>query len=80
MRFDVIWSNPPIRIGKEALHELLMEWLPRLASGSHAYLVVQRNLGSDSLILTAEHLGDGYEVGKYASSKGYRVIDVHKLA
>lgn len=28
----------------------------------------------------AEHLGDGYEVGKYASSKGYRVIDVHKLA
>lgn len=81
MRFDVIWSNPPIRIGKEALHELLMEWLPRLVSDGHAYLVVQRNLGSDSLIpWLAEHLGDGYEVGKYASSKGYRVIDVHKLA
>ena len=43
--------------------------------------MVQRNLGSDSLIpWLAEHLGDGYEVGKYASSKGYRVIDVHKLA
>ena len=81
VRFDVIWSNPPIRIGKEALHELLMEWLPRLVSDGHAYLVVQRNLGSDSLIpWLAEHLGDGYEVGKYASSKGYRVIDVHKLA
>lgn len=50
VRFDVIWSNPPIRIGKEALHELLMEWLPRLVSDGHAYLVVQRNLGSDSLI------------------------------
>ncbi|WP_246165665.1 class I SAM-dependent methyltransferase [Bifidobacterium canis] len=80
-RFDVIWSNPPIRIGKDALHELLMEWLPRLAADGHAYLVVQRNLGSDSLIKwLAENLGEGYDVSKYASSKGYRVIDVHKLA
>lgn len=80
-RFDVIWSNPPIRIGKDALHELLMEWLPRLADDGHAYLVVQRNLGSDSLIKwLAENLGEGYDVSKYASSKGYRVIDVHKLA
>ena len=31
--FDVIWSNPPIRIGKEALHTLLMAWLPRLNAG-----------------------------------------------
>lgn len=80
-RFDVIWSNPPIRIGKDALHELLMEWLPRLVADGHAYLVVQRNLGSDSLIKwLAENLGEGYDVSKYASSKGYRVIDVHKLA
>lgn len=80
-RFDVIWSNPPIRIGKDALHELLMEWLPRLAADGHAYLVVQCNLGSDSLIKwLAENLGEGYDVSKYASSKGYRVIDVHKLA
>ena len=24
MTFDEIWSNPPIRIGKAALHELLL--------------------------------------------------------
>ncbi|OZG57799.1 MFS transporter [Bifidobacterium tissieri] len=75
--FDVIWSNPPIRIGKEALHELLMTYLPRLNHGGEAYLVVQRNLGSDSLIpWLADQLGDGFTVGKYASSKGYRVIEV----
>ncbi len=77
--FDLIWSNPPIRVGKEVLHELLMTWLPRLSNGGAAYLVVQKNLGSDSLIpWLASHLGDGYEVGKYASSKGFRVIEVVK--
>ena len=77
LTFDLIWSNPPIRVGKEALHELLMTWLPRLNAGGAAYLVVQRNLGSDSLIpWLAAQQGDGYEVGKYASSKGFRVIEV----
>lgn len=77
--FDLIWSNPPIRVGKDVLHELLMTWLPRLNNGGAAYLVVQKNLGSDSLIpWLASHLGDGYEVGKYSSSKGFRVIEVVK--
>ncbi len=77
--FDLIWSNPPIRVGKEVLHTLLMTWLPRLNAGGAAYLVVQKNLGSDSLIpWLATQLGDGYEVSKYASSKGFRVIEVMK--
>ena len=49
LEFTVIWSNPPIRIGKEALHALLLQWIPRLAVEGAAYLVVQRNLGADSL-------------------------------
>ena len=48
--FDLIWSNPPIRIGKPALHALLERWLPRLAPGGEAWLVVQKNLGADSLL------------------------------
>lgn len=80
LEFELIWSNPPIRIGKEELHTLLMTWLPRLAADGHAYLVVQRNLGSDSLMRwLADALSDAYTVGKYASSKGYRVIEVHRL-
>ncbi|RSX55684.1 16S RNA methylase RsmC [Bifidobacterium dolichotidis] len=81
MQFDRIWSNPPIRIGKDALHELLMTWLPRLTVDGYAYLVVQKNLGADSLMpWLAQQLGEHYEVSKYASSKGYRVIEVHRLA
>lgn len=49
VRFAAIWSNPPIRVGKQALHDLLLRWLPRLAEGAPALLVVQKNLGSDSL-------------------------------
>lgn len=77
--FDVIWSNPPIRVGKEVLHEILLTWLPRLKKGGEAYLVVQKNLGSDSLITwLSENLGENYSVEKYASSKGYRIIEVLK--
>jgi len=75
--FDVIWSNPPIRIGKEALHGLLMAWLPKLKVGGAAYLVVQKNLGSDSLIpWLDESLDEGFTASKYASSKGFRIIEV----
>src|SRR5436190_984403 len=49
VRFAAIYSNPPVRIGKAAMHEILDRWLDRLAPGGTAYLVVQRNLGSDSL-------------------------------
>lgn len=82
IRFDLMWSNPPIRIGKEALHELLMQWLVRLTVGGRAYLVVQRNLGADSLIPWLQQALDSqcgeqsFAVSKNASSKGYRVIEI----
>jgi 16S rRNA G1207 methylase RsmC len=72
--FDAIWSNPPIRIGKAALHALLTEWLARLAPGGCADLVVHKNLGSDSL---AKWLGTaGYVVQRHASKQGYRILHV----
>ena len=73
-RFDVIWSNPPVRIGKEAMHDMLASWLGRLAPSGVAYLVVQRNLGADSLITWLN--GQGFEASKFASKKGYRIIEV----
>jgi len=75
LRFATIWSNPPIRVGKNELHGMLEHWLPRLAPGSDAWLVVQRNLGSDSLqawMQTA--LADDVSVQRVTSSKGYRVL------
>ena len=79
LRFSGIWSNPPIRIGKKELHELLLMWLPRLETGGEAYLVVQKNLGSDSLQKwLTEELANGYEVSRYTSIKTYRVLKIKK--
>ena len=79
--FSGIWSNPPIRIGKKELHELLLGWLPRLENGASAYLVVQKNLGSDSLQKwLTETLVDGYEVSRLTSVKTYRIIKVLRTA
>lgn len=77
VRFAAIWSNPPIRIGKAELHELLRRWLPRLEAGATAWLVVQKNLGADSLQRwLADDLGDGWRVERAASAKGFRVLAV----
>lgn len=73
-RFDQIWSNPPVRIGKPALHELLADWLPRLAADGVAWLVIARHLGGDSLAVWLTQ--QGYRVDKHASQKGYRVLRV----
>ncbi|MDD9205089.1 methyltransferase, partial [Georgenia sp. 10Sc9-8] len=70
---DEIWSNPPVRIGKSALHDLLRSWLARLAPTGQAHLVVQRNLGADSLHRWLES-ALGVEVTRTASAKGYRVL------
>ena len=81
LMFSGIWSNPPIRIGKKELHELLLGWLPRLENGASAYLVVQKNLGSDSLQKwLTETLVDGYEVSRLTSVKTYRIIKVLRTA
>jgi 16S rRNA (guanine1207-N2)-methyltransferase len=72
LRFDLIWSNPPIRIGKEALHDLLLLWLQRLAPEGRAVLVVGRNLGADSL---QRWLGEqGFPTERLASKRGYRLL------
>ena len=75
-RYDEIWSNPPIRVGKEALHALLLRWLPRLAPGGRAVLVVGKNLGADSL---QRWLGEqGWPATRLSSAKGFRVLEVRR--
>ena len=74
--FDEIWSNPPIRVGKQALHDLLLTWLPRLASGGRAVMVVGKNLGADSL---QRWMGDqGFPTERLASAKGFRVLETRR--
>lgn len=72
--FAEIWSNPPIRIGKDPLHELLKRWLSRLAEDGRAVLVVQRHLGADSLAVWLD--SQGWSTRRIGSSKGYRLLEV----
>lgn len=76
--FDEIWSNPPIRIGKEALHELLLTWLPRLSPNGRMVSVVGKNLGADSLQrwLTEQ----GWPTERIGSHKGFRVLETRRAA
>jgi 16S rRNA G1207 methylase RsmC len=74
VQFDGIWSNPPIRVGKHALHDLLQRWLPRLAPNAAATLVVHKHLGADSL---AQWLQDeGWAAERQSSRAGYRLLRV----
>jgi 16S rRNA (guanine1207-N2)-methyltransferase len=80
LRFSAIWTNPPIRVGKEILHEMLLAWLPRLEAGGTAYLVVQKNLGADSL---QRWLADRFDAGelevdRFATARGFRLLSVHR--
>jgi 16S rRNA G1207 methylase RsmC len=72
LAFDQIWSNPPIRVGKQELHALLRRWLPRLAPDGTAWLVVARHLGADSLIPWLRD--QGYHAHRHASQQGFRVL------
>lgn len=76
VRYDELWSNPPIRIGKQALHELLLTWLPRLKPDGVARLVVGRNLGADSLQRWL--IEQGWQCERVASAKGFRVFAVRR--
>ena len=74
VRFTAIYSNPPIRAGKAVLHEMLRMWLPRLRPDGVAYLVVARNLGSDSL---AKWLNEqGCPTRRLRSKSGYRILEI----
>ncbi|PZO56634.1 MAG: MFS transporter [Leifsonia xyli] len=81
LRFRTIWSNPPIRVGKDELHEILLTWLPRLEVEGDAWLVVSKDLGGDSLhkwLVGA--LGTGFHVARASTDKGFRVIRVRRTA
>lgn len=74
LRLAGMWSNPPIRIGKDALHELLLGWLRRLDDDARAWLVVQKHLGSDSLARWL--IEEGWAAERRVSRAGYRLLKV----
>jgi 16S rRNA G1207 methylase RsmC len=76
--FMTIWSNPPIRVGKSELHAMMQSWLPRLEPGADAWLVVQKNLGSDSLQRWLDGEFPDLTVLRTTTSKAFRVLRARK--
>jgi 16S rRNA (guanine1207-N2)-methyltransferase len=76
--FAAIWSNPPIRVGKAALHELLARWLGRLTADGRAVLVVHKHLGADSLARWLD--GQGWHTERLRSRMGYRLLSVGPIS
>ena len=72
VRFATIWSNPAIRIGKPALHAMLLHWLARLEPSGETVLVVHKHLGSDSLLTWLN--GQGHPTTRLATTGGYRLL------
>lgn len=72
--FDTIWSNPPIKVGKDELHEILDRWLGRMTASGTAVLVVNKHLGSDSLAKWLEN--KAWFVRRLGSRRGYRLLEV----
>ncbi|MGB8861319.1 MAG: methyltransferase [Ilumatobacteraceae bacterium] len=72
LQFGTIWSNPAIRVGKPALHAMLLRWFERLTPEGEAVMVVHKHLGSDSLQTWLT--GQGYPTTRLDSSAGYRIL------
>ncbi len=78
LRFSTIWSNPPIHVGKPALHGILERWLPRLTDDGVAHLVVQKHLGSDSLQKWLNQQPWGLHCTRLASARAFRILEVRR--
>lgn len=70
---DLIISNPPVRIGKKEMYELLSFWAKQLADGGQMWLVIAKNLGADTAAIFLEK-DCGLEVSRVASKNGFRVL------
>lgn len=74
LRFDLIVSNPPARIGRAPMRAMLLDATSRLAGDGEAWLVVSRHLGADSL--AADLVAAGRRVERIASKQGFRILRV----
>lgn len=80
LEFAEIRSNPPIRVGKAVLHEILETWLPRLMPRGSAYLVVAKHLGADSLERWIGETFPTFAVERASRKKGFHIIRVNRPA
>ena len=80
LMFGEIRSNPPIRVGKDALHAILRQWLPRLSDDGVAHFVVAKHLGADSLQRWIATEFPELAVDRPTRDKGFHIIRAQRQA
>ncbi|MEK3719630.1 class I SAM-dependent methyltransferase [Paenibacillus sp. FSL H8-0034] len=74
--FDVVITNPPIRAGKETVHQIFEQAHQVLRDGGSLWIVIQKKQGAPSAFAKLESLfAHVQEMGK---DKGYRIIKAQK--
>ena len=71
-KYDYIITNPPIRVGKKILYEILIKAKEHLKTNGHLIFVINKNQGAKS---TMKDLSQYYSVKLINKNKGFFVID-----
>ena len=75
-KFAVILTNPPIRAGKQIVHDIFEQSVERLHSGGNLWVVIQKKQGAPSAI---EKLTELFaEVETVVKKKGYYILRAKK--
>ena len=71
-KYDFILSNPPIRVGKEKLYEIIMKAKNYLKEHGELWIVVRKKQGADSLVKDMKKVYDKVEI--VTKKKGFYII------
>lgn len=71
-KYDYIVSNPPIRVGKEKLYEIVMDAKDHLKDGGSLWIVVRKQQGAESMLRDMKNVYKTVEV--IAKKKGFFII------
>ena len=71
-KYDYIVSNPPIRVGKEKLYEIIMNAKAHLTESGELWLVIRKQQGAESLVRDMKNTYKSVEVVN--KKKGFYII------
>ena len=74
-KYDYIISNPPIRVGKKILYEILFNAYDYLKENGQLWIVINKDQGAKS---TLNDLSSKYKTKVVAKNKGFYVICASK--
>lgn len=74
-KYDFIITNPPIRVGKKILYDILFSAYDYLNDGGELWLVINKNQGAKSLV---KDLSEKYKTEIICKNKGFYIIKAQK--